>query len=79
MSECLKKILVLCTGNSCRSIMLEGLLGFYGKDFYQVFSAGSNPTGKIHPLSIEVLENESIPTYNFHSKSWNELSDKILI
>ncbi len=50
------KILVLCTGNSCRSIITEGLLNHYGKDFFNAYSAGSHPAGYVHPLSIKTLE-----------------------
>jgi len=49
------KILILCTGNSCRSHMAEGILRAAAGDLFEVFSAGSNPKGEVHPLAIEAL------------------------
>ena len=69
------KILVLCTGNSCRSIMTEGLLNHYGKDFFNAYSAGSHPAGYVHPLSIKTLEKNKIFLDNFKSQSWDDFSD----
>lgn len=66
-------ILILCTGNSCRSIMAEGLLHHHGKGKFQAFSAGSNPTGKVHPVSLKTLKAKGISTDGFYSKSWDEL------
>jgi arsenate reductase len=54
------KVFILCTGNSCRSIMAEGLLKHYGKGKFQAFSAGSNPTGEVHPISLKTLEAKGI-------------------
>lgn len=50
-----KKLLFLCTGNSCRSQMAEGLLRHMGRDEYEVFSAGVEPS-KLHPMSILVMD-----------------------
>jgi len=50
-----KKILILCTGNSCRSHMAEGILRAAAGDLFAVFSAGSKPKGAVHPLAIEAL------------------------
>lgn len=49
-----KRILVLCTGNRCRSQMAEGWLRYYGGEGIEVLSAGTKPTG-VHPLAIEVM------------------------
>lgn len=49
------KVLILCTGNSCRSHMAEGILREAAGDLFEVFSAGSNPAGYVHPTAIEVL------------------------
>ncbi len=50
------KVLILCTGNSCRSHMAEGILRAAADDLFDVYSAGSNPKGQVHPLAIEVLK-----------------------
>ncbi len=69
------KVLFLCTGNSCRSIMAERLLNHLGKGHYKGFSAGSFPTGEVHPKSIETLKRHGIDFRQPRSKSWNEFSD----
>lgn len=48
------RVLVLCTGNSCRSQMAEGLLSSFGEDI-EVYSAGTNPAASVHPLAIQVM------------------------
>ncbi len=70
----MKKILVLCTGNSCRSIMMESLLNHYGAGKVQAFSAGSKPTGVVNPITLEVLANWHISTAGARSKSWDEFA-----
>ncbi|MGB0335304.1 MAG: arsenate reductase ArsC, partial [Opitutales bacterium] len=50
------KVLILCTGNSCRSHMAEGILRAAAGDLFDVFSAGSKPKGEVHPLAIEALQ-----------------------
>ena len=49
------RILILCTGNSCRSHMAEGILRAAASDLFEVFSAGSNPKGVVHPLAVKAL------------------------
>ena len=68
----MKKILVLCTGNSCRSIMAEALINHLGKGKFEAASAGSKPAGYIHPKSIETLKRHGIDASNPRSKSWDE-------
>lgn len=63
-----RKILVLCTGNSCRSHMAEGILRNAAGDLFEVFSAGSNPAGYVHPKAIEVLEEIGIDISGHTSK-----------
>ena len=71
----MKKILVLCTGNSCRSIMAEGLINHFGKENFRAFSAGSNPAGYVHPMSIKTLEKSGIFKSDYKSQSWDDFSD----
>lgn len=68
------KVLVLCTGNSCRSIMAEALLNHLGQGRFQAWSAGSSPAGYVHPLSIETLKRHGINPGRPFSKSWNEFA-----
>ena len=67
-------VLFLCTGNSARSIMAESLLNERGQGRFRAFSAGSKPKGKVHPLTLEVLEGARLPAADTRSKSWNEFS-----
>ena len=54
------KILILCTGNSCSSHMAEGILRNSASDLFEIFSAGSNPKGEVHPSAIEALKEINI-------------------
>ena len=70
------KFLFLCTGNSARSIFGEYLLRRLGGSRFQVFSAGSFPTGKVNPLAIQILKNVyNIDASGARSKSWEEFKD----
>jgi arsenate reductase len=64
-------ILVLCTGNSARSILLESLLNTHGKGRINAYSAGSQPSGKVHPQSLILLGEEGHNTSTAASKSWD--------
>src|ERR1051326_1461819 len=67
------KSLFLCTGNSARSIFGEHLLRHLGESRFQVFSAGSFPTGKVNPFAIQVLKDVyKIDASEARSKSWEE-------
>jgi len=72
----MKNILVLCTGNSCRSIIGEALINHLGKGQFKAFSAGSFPTGEVNPYALQTLENHGIPTNGYSSQSWDEFADK---
>jgi len=67
------KVLILCIGNSCRSIMAKALLNELGQGRVQAWSAGSFPTGYVHPRSIETLKRHGIDPGQPYSKSWNDL------
>ena len=66
-------VLFLCTGNSCRSILGEATFNHLAPEGWQAMSAGSKPTGKVHPRSLALLEREGIAIDGYHSKSWDAL------
>lgn len=68
-------VLVLCTGNSARSVLAEALFNHLGKGIVRAFSAGSHPSGEVNPVAIETLEKHGIPLPgDLRSKSWNEFA-----
>ena len=72
MGDKIYNILFLCTGNSARSILAEVLMEHWGRGRFKAFSAGSFPTGTVHPLAIELLQKLRLPTADLRSKSWDE-------
>lgn len=66
--------LFICTGNSARSILAEGLLNSLGAGRFHAYSAGSYPKGSVHPLALQELRNLHIPTDGFRSKGWEEFA-----
>ncbi len=69
-------ILFLCTGNSCRSILAEATFNALAPQGMRAMSAGSKPTGEVHPRSIALLKSKSIVTEGYFSKSWDNLPVK---
>lgn len=65
-------ILVLCTGNSARSILLERILSERSHDRIRAFSAGSKPAGRVHPAALDLLASKGFATDGLRSKSWDE-------
>lgn len=65
-------VLILCTGNSCRSHLAEGILHATAGDLLNVQSAGSKPAGYVHPLAIQVMQEISIDIYTHRSKHMND-------
>ena len=66
-------VLFLCTGNSCRSILGEATFNHLAPAGWHAMSAGSNPTGQVHPRSLALLAREGIATEGYYSKSWENL------
>ncbi len=71
----MKKVLIICSGNSCRSIMAEALINHHLKGTWQAFSAGTHPS-RVHPLAIKALQERDIPTSGLRSKSFSEFWDR---
>ena len=67
-------VLFLCTGNTARSVLAEGILRKAGAGQFRAFSAGSQPKGVVSPFALKVLDSYGYPAIGFRSKSWDEFS-----
>ncbi|MGB3275772.1 MAG: arsenate reductase ArsC [Castellaniella sp.] len=65
-------VLFICTGNSARSILAEGILNELGEGRFHAYSAGSQPKGEVHPLALATLGRLHMKTTGYRSKSWDE-------
>lgn len=72
MAQRTLNVLFLCVGNSARSIMAEALLDRFGRGKFTAFSAGTHPTGEVHPLALELLRHHDFSCERFRSKPWTE-------
>ncbi len=68
-------VLFLCTGNSARSIMAEAIMNYKGRPNFIAHSAGSHPTGSVHPQAIRQLEMAHLSTVGLRSKDWLEFAE----
>jgi arsenate reductase len=66
-------ILFLCTGNSCRSVLSEGVFNHLAPAGLKAISAGSQPAGQLHPRAVALLARKGISTEGYYSKSWSDL------
>jgi arsenate reductase len=67
-------VLFLCTGNTARSVLAEGLLRHLGQGRFRAHSAGSHPKGVVNPFALEELRRAGLPADGFRSKSWDEFA-----
>lgn len=74
MEDKLLNVLFLCTGNSARSVFAEAILNKIGGGRFRAYSAGSQPRGEIHPLTLQCLEKAKFPTSGLRSKPWDEFA-----
>ena len=71
-------IFVICTGNSCRSVMGEALFNHLGQGRVKAFSAGSHPIGRINTGALATLRRHGLPTEGYKSQSWEDFEDQTM-
>jgi protein-tyrosine-phosphatase len=74
MQDKIYNTLFICTGNSARSILAEGLLNGLAQGRFRAYSAGSHPKGEVHGLALATLEKVGMPATGYRSKSWDEFT-----
>lgn len=74
MTDRTYNVLFLCTGNSARSIIAECIMNRAGGERFRAFSAGSSPSGAVHPYALALLERQGFTTAYLRSKSWDEFA-----
>lgn len=74
MSGAPYNVLFLCTGNTARSVLAEGILRKLGAGRFNAFSAGSQPKGVVNPFALKVLAAQGFPADGYRSKSWDEFA-----
>jgi arsenate reductase (thioredoxin) len=74
MTEKVYSVLFVCTHNSARSIIAEGILNGMGRGRFKAYSAGSHPGGTVNPFALKTLANMRLPTDGYRSKDWAEFA-----
>jgi arsenate reductase len=74
MNDKVYNVLFICTHNSARSIIAEGLMNLLGAPRFRAYSAGSHPAGEVQPMALQVLAERRVPTDGFRSKDWQEFA-----
>ncbi len=74
MKDKIYNVLFICTGNSARSIMAEAIMNDLGRGRFRAYSAGSDPRGTVHPLTLEVLTHQGYDVVGLRSKRWTEFA-----